>query len=62
MNTGDLTRTFRISIAGIENIHLDDDKTITVTGGEIGTRTALSGPIPERQNLAPTRSGSVSRI
>ena len=53
MNTGDLTRTFRISIAGIENIHLDDDKTITVTGGEIGTRTAIV-----RTNPGAAKSGA----
>ncbi len=53
MNTGDLTRTFRIGIAGIENIPLDDDQTITVTGGEIGTRTAVV-----KVNPGAAKSGS----
>jgi hypothetical protein len=41
MNTGDKTRTFRISIAGIAGIRLDGNDEITVAGGEIGTQTAV---------------------
>lgn len=41
MNTGDLTRTFRVVVSGIDGIHLEDEPAITVAGGEIGTRTAV---------------------
>jgi len=41
MNTGDQTRTFRISIAGIDGIRLAGDNEVTVAGGEIGTQTAV---------------------
>ncbi len=41
MNTGDQTRTFRISIAGIDGIRLDGANEVTVAGGEIGTQTAV---------------------
>jgi polyferredoxin len=40
MNTGDKTRTFQVRITGVDGIRLHDDKTITVPGGEIGSRTA----------------------
>ncbi len=42
MNTGDLSRTFRIGISGIEGIRLQENKEITVAGGEIGTQTAIA--------------------
>ena len=41
MNTGDRTRTFRISIGGIDGIRLAGDNEVTVAGGEIGTQTAV---------------------
>jgi len=41
MNTGDLTRTFRVGISGIDGIRLEDERSITVAGGEIGTQTAI---------------------
>jgi polyferredoxin len=41
MNTGDLTRAFRVGVSGIAGIHLEDEPAITVAGGEIGTRTAV---------------------
>jgi cytochrome c oxidase accessory protein FixG len=40
MNTGDKTRTFRVSVAGVAGIRLHDDNPVTVTAGEIGSRTA----------------------
>jgi len=46
MNTGDLTRTFRIGIAGAEGLRLASDEEITVVGGEIGTQTAVVGGEP----------------
>ncbi len=47
MNTGDRTRTFRIRIAGIEGIHLHDDKVITIVGGEIGAPTVSARVKPD---------------
>ena len=41
MNTGDQTRTFRITIGGIEGVRLASDSEITIPGGEIGTQTAI---------------------
>ena len=41
MNTGDQTRTFRISIGGIDGIRLAGDNEVTVAGGEIGSQTAV---------------------
>ncbi|MFZ2855780.1 MAG: cytochrome c oxidase accessory protein CcoG [Rhodocyclaceae bacterium] len=41
MNTGDQTRTFKISVAGIDGIHLDNSQPVTVPGGEIGNLTAI---------------------
>ena len=40
MNTSDQTRTFRISVSGLDGIRLTGDDQITVIGGEIGTQTA----------------------
>ena len=41
MNTGDQTRTFRITIAGSSGLRLDGDSEMTIAGGEIGTQTAI---------------------
>jgi hypothetical protein len=46
MNTGDRTRTFRISIAGIDGIRLAGNNEVTVAGGEIGTQTAVVSADP----------------
>ena len=41
MNTGDQTRTFRITIGGIDGIRLAGEDRLTIVGGEIGTHTAV---------------------
>jgi cytochrome c oxidase accessory protein FixG len=41
MNTGDLTRTFRIEVAGIEGLRLESEPEVSVVGGEIGSQTAI---------------------
>ncbi|MFZ2269304.1 MAG: cytochrome c oxidase accessory protein CcoG [Azonexus sp.] len=41
MNTGDLTRKFRIRVVGPDGIRLYGNNEITVAGGEIGTETAI---------------------
>ena len=46
MNTGDLTRTFRISVTGIDGIRLAENREITVPGGEIGAQTAIARADP----------------
>ena len=53
MNTGDQTRKFRISIAGVEGARLKGDNEITVPGGEIGSQTAVISAEP-----GATRSGA----
>lgn len=54
MNTSDQTRTFRISVSGLEGIRLTDGDQITVIGGEIGTQTAAV-------RADPNTSGSGSK-
>ncbi len=46
MNTGDLTRTFRVSIAGIDGIRLENNSEITVEGGVIGSQTVVASADP----------------
>jgi cytochrome c oxidase accessory protein FixG len=57
MNTGDLTRTFRVSISGIDSIRLEDNQEITVAGGEIGAQTAIvrADPGAVKQGASPIR-------
>ena len=69
MNTGDKTRTFRVSVTGIEGIRLDGDNEVTIAGGEIGTQTAVvkadtgataSGATPITFGIADVADTSVS--
>lgn len=41
LNTGDQTRTFRLRISGIDGIRVENNKEITVTGGDIGSQTVV---------------------
>lgn len=53
INTSDLTRTFRVGIAGIDGIRVENNRDITVNAGEIGARTVLVSADPDS-----ARSGS----
>jgi len=57
MNTGDQTRTFRIHITGIDGIRLEDERPVTVAGGEIGTQTAVvkADPGAAKSGASPIR-------
>ncbi len=46
MNTGDQTRSFRISVAGIDGIHLASPERLTIAGGEIGIQTTIVSAAP----------------
>ncbi len=50
LNTGDQTRTFHISITGIEGIRLATNDEITVTGGGIGSQTVVVITDPDSAN------------
>ena len=50
LNTGDQTRTFHISITGIEGIRLGTNDEITVTGGGIGSQTVVVIADPDSAN------------
>ena len=69
MNTGDQTRTFRISIGGIEGARLSSATEITIPGGEIGSQTAIvsaepgairAGASPIRFSVADTADDKVA--
>jgi cytochrome c oxidase accessory protein FixG len=47
LNTGDQTRTFRVSVAGVEGLRLGSSPEITVAGGEIGSQTLIVVADPE---------------
>jgi len=55
MNTGDQTRTFRISLGGIDGIRLAGEDELTIAGGEIGTHTAVV-----RADAGATGSGATA--
>ena len=42
LNTGDQTRTFRLSVSGIDGIRNKGNKEITVTGGDVGSHTIIA--------------------
>lgn len=42
LNTGDQTRTFRLSVSGIDGIRIGIDKEITVTGGDVGSQNVIA--------------------
>ena len=42
LNTGDLTRTFRLSVSGIDGMRIGIDKEITVTGGNVGSHNVIA--------------------
>ncbi len=46
LNTGDQTRTFRLRISGIDGIRVENNKEITVTGGDIGSQTVVVAADP----------------
>lgn len=46
MNTGDRTRTFRLSIAGIDGLRLENNRPITVKGGEMGSQAIVLSADP----------------
>ncbi len=46
MNTGDQTRSFRISVAGIDGIRLASPERLTIAGGEIGIQTTIVSAAP----------------
>ncbi|MBL8416541.1 MAG: cytochrome c oxidase accessory protein CcoG [Propionivibrio sp.] len=69
LNTGDQTRTFRISITGIEGIRLGSNDEITVTGGGIGNQTvvviadpdsAKSGSLPIKFSVEDVKEPAVA--
>ena len=46
MNTSDQTRTFRLSIAGIDGLRLENNRPTTVKGGEMGSQTIVLSADP----------------
>ena len=69
MNTGDQTRTFNLNVSGIESIRLENNRPITVRGGEIGSQTivlsadpgvAKSGASPIRFNVEDVDDATVA--
>ena len=47
LNTGDQTRTFRMTVEGIEGIHLNGKDMVTVSGGGIGSETVVATVAPD---------------
>lgn len=46
LNTGDQTRTFRLMVSGIDGLEVQNNREITVAGGDIGSQTVVvrAGP------------------
>ena len=60
LNTGEQTRTFRLTIEGIDGIRLNGNNLVTVTGGGIGSETVVAAVDAESAESAKPGAHPIS--